>query len=224
MPVVFGAAQLEQALDTALERALNGQQGAVAAYVNRQRRRATPAEVVTSLERRYLTTVTAIGAASGGVAALPGVGTAASIASGVAEVVAFVEASAVLVLGLAEVHGIRLDDPQLRRTLVLAVVLGETGAAAIEAAGAGGSRWVELVARGASREKIVPLNSVLFRSFVRRFGARQGVLALGRALPFGIGAGVGAVGNAALGRAAVRAARRAFGPPPASFAPRVIDM
>jgi hypothetical protein len=56
-----------------------------------------------------------------------------------------------------------------------------------------------------------------------RFGARQGALLFGRALPLGIGAGIGAVGNAALARVAITSARRAFGPPPREFPPRVVD-
>jgi hypothetical protein len=57
-----------------------------------------------------------------------------------------------------------------------------------------------------------------------RFGTRQGALLLGRALPLGIGAGIGAAGNAALARAAISTAREAFGPPPHEFPPRVIDV
>ena len=58
---------------------------------------------------------------------------------------------------------------------------------------------------------------------LRRFTTRQGALMLGRALPVGIGAGIGAVGNMALARASIKAARRAFGPPPSNFGPRVVD-
>jgi len=59
---------------------------------------------------------------------------------------------------------------------------------------------------------------------VTRFGARQGALLVGRALPLGIGAGIGAAGNAALARGAISTARRAFGPPPDLFPARVIDV
>jgi hypothetical protein len=49
-------------------------------------------------------------------------------------------------------------------------------------------------------------------------------LLLGRAVPFGIGAGIGAAGNAALARGVIRAARRSFGPPPKRLHGRVIDV
>jgi hypothetical protein len=47
---------------------------------------------------------------------------------------------------------------------------------------------------------------------------------IGRAVPLGIGAGIGAVGNAVLARSAIAAAREAFGPAPTRFPPRVIDV
>jgi hypothetical protein len=218
-------AGVERGLDAALDRALAIQQNAIVSYVDRLRTRpgATPASVISGLERRYLTAVTAIGAASGGVAAVPGVGTAAALATGAAEIVAFVETSALFALSLAEVHSIRFDDPEVRRALVLAVLLGEAGAASIEAAGVIGSKWAPVLARGVNREGIARVNKTLMTHFATRFGARQGALALGRALPFGVGAGIGAVGNAALARATIRTTRRAFPRPPADFGPLIID-
>jgi len=80
-----------------------------------------------------------------------------------------------------------------------------------------------VIGRAASREKIAGVNSRLAHLLLTRFGARQGALLVGRALPLGIGAGIGAVGNAALARTAITSARRAFGPAPHTMAPRVID-
>ena len=86
------------------------------------------------LERRYLAAVVGTGAASGGAAALPGIGTAASVATGAAEIAAFVSTTALYVLALAEVYGVPTDDPQFRRALVLTVLLGELGEAALAGA------------------------------------------------------------------------------------------
>jgi hypothetical protein len=58
---------------------------------------------------------------------------------------------------------------------------------------------------------------------VSRFGPRQQALALGRALPFGVGASIGAVGNAVLARGVIVSARRVFGAPPERLPPRVIE-
>lgn len=219
-------AYVEDALDTALDKALAVQRPVIISYLNRvraRRRDATPEEVVKLLERRYLAAVTAVGAASGGVAAVPGAGTGASLASAALEVSAFVEATALFALALAEVHGMRVDDPQVRRALVLAILIGDAGVEAAEIAAAeAGSRWGQILARRAPDETIKRVNHALARHLLARFGTKQGALALGRALPLGIGAGIGAVGNAALGRGVVTAARRMFGPPPDRLPPRVI--
>lgn len=222
---------VEQVLDRALDSALAMQRPVVQNYLARLRRRhpeMTPEQVVRQLEHRYLGAVVGIGGASGAAAAVPGAGTAASVASAAAEITAFVSASTLYVLALAELHGIPLSDPEIRRALVLSVLVGETGGAALAGAeaaeGEWAGRWAQVLARSTSREKIAGINSYLGRLVLRRLGTRQGALLVGRALPLGIGAAIGAGGNAALARAAITSARRAFGPAPKEFAPRVIDV
>lgn len=218
--------QVERGLDAALDKALAIQRPVIVGYLDRVRAKrpdATPAEVIRQLERRYQSAVVGVGAAAGGAAAVPGVGTATAVASGIAEITAFVSATAMYVLAVAEVHGVPISDPEVRRALVLAVLLGEGATAALEGVAAEERHWAQVINRRGSREKVGGLNSRLAHLLVTRFGARQGALFVGRALPFGIGAGVGAAGNAALARGAIAAARRAFGPPPAMFGPRVIE-
>jgi hypothetical protein len=194
----------------------------------------TPAELVRQLERRYLAAVIGIGGASGAAAAVPGAGTATAVATGAAEITAFVSASAMFVLALAELHGLPVSDPEVRRALVLSVLVGEEGTvAALESGAARAPRWAEVLARpvgsgkdGAHesrKERIGGINARLGKLLLHRVGARQGALLFGRALPLGIGAAVVAGGNAALARGAIATARRAFGPPPDRFPPRVVD-
>jgi hypothetical protein len=218
--------RVEQRLDKTLDAVLAIQRPAVVAYLDRVRARrpgAPPAEVIDLLERHYVTAAAGMGAAAGGAAALPGVGTVASLASGAAEVTAFVTTTAMFVLALAEMHGIPVSDPQLRRALVLGVLLGDAGAAAVRGEAAHAPHWAQVIGR-ARRDQIAGINSRVMRLLVARFGARQGALMLGRALPLGLGAGVGAVGNAALARGVVASAHHAFGPPPATFPPRVLEI
>jgi hypothetical protein len=224
---VFVPKPVEHALDAALDRALSIQRPIVVAYVARVRRRnptATPAEIVRQLERRFRAAVIGTGAASGGTAALPGVGTAASLAAGAAEIAAFISTTAVYVLALAEVYDVPVDDPQVRRALVLTVLMGELGEAALAGDAIETKHWARVIGRTGSKDTARTINSRLTHLLVTRYGVRQGALVAGRALPFGIGAGVGAAGNAALGHAVVRAARRTFGPPPDHFGPQVIDV
>jgi hypothetical protein len=219
-------ASVERALDTALDKALAIQRPVVLAYLDRVRAKrpdATPAKVIEQLERRYLVAVVGIGGASGAAAALPGVGTGAALATGAVEIAGFVSATAMYVLAVAEVHGIPVSDPVVRRALVLAVLLGEGATAALEGAAGAAPHWAQVIGRATSREKIAGVNARLAHLVLARFGAKQGALLVGRALPLGIGAGIGAVGNAALARAAVATARRAFGPAPDTMPARVID-
>lgn len=61
------------------------------------------------------------------------------------------------------------------------------------------------------------MNKVLGKNFVTKYGTKQGILVLGKSIPFGIGAAIGAGGNLVLGNMTVRAARHAFGEPPAQW-------
>lgn len=219
---------VETGLDSALDKALAIQRPAVQAYLARVRRKEpelTPAQLVERLERRYLLAVVGIGSASGAAAAVPGAGTVAAVASGAAEITAFVSASAMFVLALAELYGLPVSDPEIRRALVVSVLVGETDVAAITGAGSGaGAHWAQVLTRSTPKDKIAGINGHLANLFLRRVGTRQGALLFGRALPLGVGAAVGAGGNAALAKAAIGVARRAFGPPPANFPARVIDV
>lgn len=220
-------AAVERALDVALDKALLIQRPVVLGYLNRVRQRrpdATPAQLIEQLERRYVAAAVGIGAASGGTAAVPGVGTATSVATGAAEIAGFVSATAMYVRALAELHSVPVSDPHVRRALVLGVLVGSSGTAALEGAEGGGKHWAQVINRPDAKGRIGSINSRLGRLLVTRFGARQGALLLGRALPLGIGAGIGAAGNAALARGAISAARRAFGSAPDRFPARVIDV
>lgn len=55
------------------------------------------------------------------------------------------------------------------------------------------------------------------KAFVRRFAATQATSVVGRAIPFGIGAVIGGVGNNMLGRRVITSSRTAFGPAPSEF-------
>lgn len=193
----------------------------VLAHLRRLRRtrpHATPEELLRALERHYLTTVAASGGAAGAVAVVPAVGQAAGLAINVAEIPVFIEATVVFALAYAEIHDVQIDELERRRTLVYAVLLGQSATAPIRAAaGRIGPHWGRAIVRGIDMNAIRAVNKVLGRNFVTKWGTKQGILVLGREIPLGIGAAVGAGGNTAFGYISVRAARRAFGPPPPGF-------
>ncbi|HXT44513.1 MAG TPA: hypothetical protein VN748_10410 [Pseudonocardiaceae bacterium] len=216
-----GEVGLPAVLLRGVEKAISMQQAPVAGYVARLRRshpNATPAQIIAMLEKQYLATVTGAGAAVGGAAAAPAVGTAAAVALSGAETVFFFETTALFALAVAEVHGVRIAQVERRRTLLLAVVLGDNGAMLVEKmAGRTGEHWGDLLPEAIPLSSITAINKTLGRWFMRRYGRKQGLLALGRLAPLGIGAAIGAAGNHAFGRTVVTTSRRVFGPAPARF-------
>jgi hypothetical protein len=212
-----------RALSQILERSSRVQAPAVDAYVRRLRRAnpdASPAEIVVKLEKRYLAAVTASGAAVGSTAALPGIGTFAAMSAVAGETVVFLEATAVFVLAVAEVHGIPVQHRELRRALVLAVLVGEDSKRAIaDLVGPGRTRgaWLSESAVSLPLPAVSQLNNRLLRHFVRRYALRRGTMMLGKMLPMGIGAVIGGGGNRVMGKKIVANARKAFGPPPSRW-------
>ncbi|OBI83850.1 hypothetical protein [Mycobacterium sp. E740] len=207
-------------LSRIIERGARVQGPAVTAYVDRLRKQspdASPAAIVGKLEKHYLAAVMASGAAVGSAAAFPGLGTLAAMSAVAGETVVFLEATALYVLAVAEVHGIPAEHRERRRALVLAVLVGEDSKRAIaELIGPGRTRgaWLADGAATLPLPAVSQLNSRLLKYFVKRYTLRRGAIAFGKLLPVGIGAVVGGVGNRLMGKRIVANARKAFGNPP----------
>ncbi|WP_245570306.1 hypothetical protein [Microbacterium luticocti] len=209
----------------ALDRVLAVQRPAVLAHLRSIRLRhpdATAAQIVRILERRYLAAVATGGAAVGATAVIPGVTTGVTLALGGVETVAFMEATALFAQSMAEVHGIRVENPDRARALVLTLMLGTEGVQLVtqlarQATGTGPARsayWGELITTSLPRAAVGPLVDRLKTAFIRRFATVGGASWVGKAMPFGVGAAIGGVGNGILGRRVVVGSRRAFGMPP----------
>lgn len=207
-------------LSQILERGTRVQAPAIKAYVDRLRQHnpdATPAEIVTKLEKHYLAAVMASGAAVGSAAAFPGIGTLVALSAVAGETVVFLEATAVYSLALAEVYGIPADHRERRRTLVLSVLVGEESKhAVVDLLGPGrtSGAWLSDGAATLPLPAVSQLNSRLLRYFVKRYTLKRGAIAFGKLLPVGIGAVVGGVGNRLMGKKIIANARMAFGNPP----------
>jgi hypothetical protein len=140
---------------------------------------------------------------------------APAVALSAAEVGTFLEASLLLALAVAEVHGEDISDLERRRTLLLGILLGDGAAGFIErAAGRTGGYWGKTLVKKMSNETIKSINRAPGPRFLVKWGTKQGVLVLGRVVPFGFGAAIGGAGNLAIGRGVIAATRRAFGPAP----------
>jgi hypothetical protein len=154
-------------------------------------------EKIDALTRSFSRELGTAGAAAGAVAVAPAFGTGASLLTAIAELGWFTGRAGDLVLTIAAVHGRTDPTVEERRAWVLAVLI--YGSSAKE----GFSRAVGEVSRSGppaanQRLPIASLqlaNRLMSRSMLQRFGTRRGLIALGRALPVGIGAVIGGGAN-----------------------------
>ena len=212
---------VEKVLVSVLDNGSRLQAPAVAKYVEWVRRShpgESPAQIIERMEKMFLLAVTGSGSAVGATAAIPGVGTVASIAAVGAESAFFLEAAALLTLAVASVHGISAADHQQRRALVLSVALGESGMEIVQkATGVTAKNWASAITSRIPGPTMKGMNSTLVRKFITKYAARRSALILGKLVPAGIGAAIGGAGNRAIGKGVVKNAREAFGPAPARW-------
>jgi hypothetical protein len=210
------------------DRLVTTQRPAVLAHVRNTRRShpdATPEQIIRILEKQFLSAVTAGGAGVGAAAVVPGVGTGISLALTGVETAAFLEMSALFAQSITEIHGIAVSDPDRARTIVMAMMLGAPGAElvrslAAQATGTGVPRtafWGDVIGRSVPQAFTGPIADRVKRAFIARFARNTSAGAVGRLLPFGIGAVVGGTASHLLGRKIVAASRDAFGPAPSTF-------
>ncbi|WAC65525.1 hypothetical protein OVA14_09190 [Agrococcus sp. SL85] len=222
-----------------LDRVIDAQRPLVVNHLRELRRKhpeLSPEQVIARLEKQYVAAVSAGGAAVGATAVVPGIGTAAALGLTAVETVGFLEASAFFAQAVTEVHGIHVQDPERAKALVMGLMLGSGGKAlvrrvaqqSIGRGAAGQAFWGELITSRLPTGAMGQVVDFLRRAFLRRMARNTGTSMLGRALPFGIGAAIGGVGNSILGRQVVKAAREAFGPAPLAFgaelAPRIKEV
>jgi hypothetical protein len=167
-------------------------------------------ETVASLETQYLATMSGAGAAVGGAASIPGIGTSLAVGLSVAETVTFLDATALFALACAEVKGCGVGDLPRRRALLLLALLGDDAVRLVPAATDGSvDGWGERL-RALDTAAVEEVNRTAEKWLVTRFGPRQGMFIVGRLAPFGIGAAVGAAGNALTAKGVIARVRSAF--------------
>ncbi|MEA9985295.1 hypothetical protein [Subtercola sp. RTI3] len=223
-------AELNPRVIRGVDRVLSIHRPAVLAHIRGLRKRnpgASPDKLISALERHYLAAVTTGGAAVGATAAIPAVGTAASLALTGVETLGFLEASALFAQSITEVHGIAVESPDRARALVMTLLMGSGGADLVQqltqqAVGTAVPRtqfFGTLLTRNLPQAAVGPVADQVKKTFLKHFLAWTGSTAVGRLMPFGIGAVIGGAGNHVLGRRVVKSARAAFGPAPLEFPP-----
>ena len=163
-PVPEAAVRGQRVLDL-LDKAIDLQSPLVRKNIARARQRnpeATPAEVIRNLERMYVSALTGTGAAVGGAAAAPGVGTGVALALSAGEALSSLELSALFALSIAEVHGVPIDEIERRRTIVMGIMLGGSGSATItKVAERTGQHWGRQVVAKVPAETLRQINKIL---------------------------------------------------------------
>ena len=200
---------LARALLAGIEKATSARWEAAVARAN-----ALPGDVrpekIRALSDAFARELGAVGAAAGIAAATPAVGTVATLMATTAELGWFTARSGDLILTIAALHGRPTPTIDERRAWVLAVLIfGSTArqgfsslANQMGASLAGTDRRGPVAQTSQSSTKknmsiatLRAVNGALSRMLVRRYGTRRGAIALGTALPLGVGALVGGGAN-----------------------------
>ena len=205
---------------TALERALDKALAIPAARIEervarmrRDRPGADAAELVEMAGARFRRDAGLSSGAVGASAAIPAIGTGAAAALTVGQSAAFMASAVTYVLTVAEIQGVHVVDADRRRALVLSALLGKEGSEAVQGQlGLSSMFWAAQLLMQMPLPSVKSINAHLIKRVAKRSAARGGALALGRLLPFGIGAAIGWSGGRALANQVIEGAQAALGP------------
>lgn len=217
----------------AISKLLSVQRPIVLAYVRSVRRRhphATPAQMADILADHYKNLVTGGGAATGATAVIPGLGTGAALGVAAIETGAFLEGSALYAQSIAEIHNLPVEDPARANALIMGLMLGNDGKDMVKkvAAQAQGedvprrdAAWGAMITKQIPTQMVDMLTKQMRKAIFKRYARRSAGSLIGRILPFGIGAVVGAAVNRKMAGIVIENAQHAFGPAPAVFEPEL---
>ncbi len=167
---------------------------------------------IKALSKLYAQEMGTVGAVVGAAAAVPTIGTAAALSAGVAEFGWFTVRTSELILTIAALHGHTQSTVDERRAWILSVLIFGDGAAT------GFTKMAGEIGKGMGKKAttkipfsvIRRINSSLGRTIITKYGKKRGVIALGTAFPFGIGAVIGGTANYTGVRLVARHANKFF--------------
>ena len=203
---------LERALDKAIAIPASRIEERVA-RMRRDRPGADAAELVEMAGARFRRDAGLSSGAVGASAAIPAISTGAAAALTVGQSAAFIASAVTYVLTVAEIQGVHVVDADRRRALVLSALLGKEGSEAVQGQlGLSSMFWAAQVLMQMPLPSVKSINAHLIKRVAKRSAAKGGALALGRLLPFGIGAAIGWSGGRALANQVIEGAQAALGP------------
>lgn len=172
----------------------------------------TPDQLADRLVRRYAKELAIGGAVSGGAAASPVAGVAVAAASAGADATYSVGRLGEMIMAIGLVYGHDATSVDDRRAAIVTIMGLADGAAvgmsglAARAGAKGGARVLQRIPSATAAP-----TAGAGRRALAKLGTTKGPWSLTALIPYGIGAGVGAAGNALLARAVGRAAKEYFG-------------
>lgn len=203
---------LERALDKAIAIPASRIEERVA-RMRRDRPGADAAELVEMAGARFRRDAGLSSGAVGASAAIPAISTGAAAALTVGQSAAFIASAVTYVLTVAEIQGVHVVDTERRRALVLSALLGKEGSEAVQGQlGLSSMFWAAPLLMQMPLPSVKSINAHLIKRVAKRSAAKGGALALGRLLPFGIGAAIGWKGGRALANQVIEGAQAALGP------------
>lgn len=150
-------------------------------------------KALTDMFARELATV---GAATGAAAAAPAVGTGATLLAAAAELTWFTARMGDFVLTMAALHGRKAPTLDERRAWVLAVLIfGSSAREGFTSAAKQLGLELEQPNTRVPLGTLRAINGMFTNKLLRRYGTKRGVIALGTALPLGVGAAIGGAAN-----------------------------
>lgn len=185
----------------------------------------TTRQRVDDLIARFRRELTAVGAATGAVAAAPGLGTVAAGTALAADLGWFGMRATDLIMAIGAAHGHTEATMEERRAWVLAVLaFGEEAAdeflgllqganpatAALTSEQLKAKMATTVGGDAITLDAIRKINASMATRVIEKYGARRSALAVGKILPFGVGAAIGGAANYAFVRTVGKQARRFF--------------
>lgn len=168
----------------------------------------TQEELIKKLERRYISEVTSSGTVTGAAAAVPGVGTLAALGMTMGDAGVFLTSTIVHVYAMLETVTAQLEDIDHERALVLTILAGGPASQTVnKIAKRVGVHWSNKLLQKIPGDSLRAINRLLGRNFVTKVGTKQGIIVLGKVIPFGIGAAVGGSLSFAMGHGMIKATR-----------------
>lgn len=209
----------------ALDTAMGWQTSAIVGYVTQLHARhpeETPAEIQERIDKHFMTFVTGSGGAAGGAAVVPGIGFITGLGAIAVESVVFLEAAAWYTLASASLRGIDISEKERRRSLILVTLLGSEGTALVAAAMGDQPLRKQAPAKDPAAQLItrmgIPqlggLNKMMLKQIQKRITKSARLAVLGKLMPMGIGAVIGAGANRKLGKVLLESNRKSLGAVP----------